>query len=394
MTFPDLIFVSLENWDEVWRRNQFLCSGLARRFPDSKILFVGMPRDLSNAVRKRDFSALGDSQTRSVRGFPNITLTRPLKVAPNTLASGRRLNERLFRTHVKRVAGRMGLSKPLLWLNPHDAVHMAGRMGECAVLYDITDDWALAPFNQNQKTLIEEQDRRLCRAADLVVVCSQALQKSRQGFSKRILLLPNGVDVAHYTDANSPQSTLNARASLSVATPADSKAPVFGYTGTLHEDRVDAALTVALARAFPAGRIELVGPDNLDTNSRALLAEQPNIQLRGPVPYARIAEVMRAFDVCIVPHRESAFTESLNPIKLWEYLACGKPIVSTNVAGFRDYPQFVHLASGAEAFITACRTALREDTSLGQARRAEAAQHSWDARIEDLLQAMEPLKVL
>jgi teichuronic acid biosynthesis glycosyltransferase TuaH len=59
------------------------------------------------------------------------------------------------------------------------------------------------------------------------------------------------------------------------------------------------------------------------------------VHLTGAVPYAEVPEYMRAFDVCITPHRMTLFTESLNPIKLWEYLAAGKPIVSTDVAGFR-----------------------------------------------------------
>jgi teichuronic acid biosynthesis glycosyltransferase TuaH len=166
MKLPDLVFVSLENWDEVWRRNQFLCSGLAQRFPQSKILFVGLPRDISNAVRRRDFSELRSGSTQTIPDYPNITVTRPLKLAPNTLKGGRRLNERMFRAHVRRTMNQVGISKPLLWLNPHDALHMAGRMNERAVIYDITDDWALASRPAWEKRLIEEQDRLLCKRAD------------------------------------------------------------------------------------------------------------------------------------------------------------------------------------------------------------------------------------
>ncbi len=376
LKFPDLIFVSLENWDEVWRRNQFVCSGLARRFPDSKFLFVGLPRDLSNAARRRDFSEVRSPTTSAVPGYPNIIVTRPLKVAPNTLRGGRRWNERLFRGHVRKVAQQLSMQRPLLWLNPHDAVHMAGRMKERAVIYDITDDWALASFSQREKQLIQAQDRQLCRRADLTIVCSQALYDSRQTLSKSLLLLPNGVDVAHYGigECVAPQSTT---------------APVLGYTGTLHDDRIDAALIVELAQAFPQGKVLLVGPDNLSDGTRATLKAQPNIEMRGAVPYAQIAEVMQQFDVCMVPHQESAFTESLNPIKLWEYLACGKPIVSTAVAGFRNYPQLVHLASGAPAFIAACHRALEEDATTCTQRRAVAAQNSWDARLDELLKTLE-----
>ena len=384
MTFPDLIFVSLENWDEVWRRNQFLCSGLARRFPESKILFVGLPCDLSNSLRRRDFSGLAGHRTWKVPGYDNITVTRPLKFAPNTLPSGRRWNERIFRNHVRREAQRLKLRNPLLWINPHDAVHLAGRLGESAVVYDITDDWTLGTISPMQKSLIVEQDRRLCRRADLVVVCSEALQKSREAQCKRLLLLPNGVDVEHYRDVASDGGEM---AAWLPSLPA----PVFGYTGTLHDDRTDPKLIVALARAFPEGSVLLIGPDHLSRESRELLEAQPNIHLTGPVAYAKIANAMQAFDVCIVPHKESAFTESLNPIKLWEYLAFGKPVVSTDVAGFRDFPHLVRVATKPQEFIDACRQALHENGAGLQARQAEAAQHSWSRRIDDLLEALKPI---
>jgi teichuronic acid biosynthesis glycosyltransferase TuaH len=102
------------------------------------------------------------------------------------------------------------------------------------------------------------------------------------------------------------------------------------------------------------------------------------------VAYAEIPNIMRAFDVCITPHRVTAFTESLNPIKLWEYLAAGKPIVSTDVAGFRDYPQFVRIATGAEEFVAAAEAGMREEPGLRNARRAEAERHSWVKRVDQI----------
>jgi teichuronic acid biosynthesis glycosyltransferase TuaH len=383
MSFGDVIFVSLESWDEVWRRNQFLCSGLARRFPQTKILFVGPPRDVSNAVRRRDFCDLRGEVTWKVPGLENITVTRPLKLAPDTLDGGRRWNERMFRSHVARTAREVGLKRPLLWLNPHSAVHMTGRMGERGVVYDITDDWTLTSSPDWEKRLIAQQDRRLCQKADLVVVCSESLRETRQPWSKRLLLLPNGVDVEHYLAAPTPGADSSSAASTC--------GPVFGYTGTLHDDRVDCNLVLALARAFPQGRVRLVGPDFLSPASRALLVGQPNVELVGPVPYAEIVSAMRPFNVCIVPHHESAFTQSLNPIKLWEYLACGKPIVSTNVAGFRDYPHLVEVASQAPEFIEACRRALGEGQSRTAARREVAARNSWQARLDELLATLESL---
>ena len=376
----DLIFVSLENWDEVWRRNQFLCAGLARRFPERRILFVGLPRDVSHSLRRGRLPALRGAD-EAVPGLPNITLTRPVKLLPNTLTAGRRLNEALFRAHVRGAARRLGLRSPLLWLNPHSAVHMVGRMGESAVIYDITDDWTTLTQSPALARLTAAQDEDLCRRADAVIVCSERLWEMKQPFTDNLHLIPNGVDAGHYA------RVLGGSGSLPLPAAAWTH-PVLGYTGTIHPDRVDVPLVERLARRFANGTVALVGPNLLKAEDRRRLAACPNVVLTGPVSYAQVPDYMRAFDVCITPHVVSAFTESLNPIKLWEYLAAGKPIVAADVAGFRDYPQFVKIAPDADGFALAVDAALGEDPAIGELRRAEARRNSWESRIDDVLQVI------
>ena len=373
----DLIFISMEDWDEIWRRNQFVCAELARRHPEMKILFVGLPRNLSHDLRR---GRLGSSRKPAVwkaPGLENITVTHPWKLLPNTLTLGRKINEWLMRRQVRRVAGELGIRRPLLWLNPHYAVHMAGRMGERAAVYDITDDWISLSQRKWITELTRRQDAELCRKADAVIVCSQRLFEMKQGPAKNLHLIPNGVDAAHY------RTVLDGTGPL--PEPARQwRRPVLGYTGTVHADRVDVDLLAAVARNMPQASVVLIGPNFLPAADLSRLRSYGNVHMPGPVPYRQIPEYMRAFDVCITPHRRSEFTESLNPIKLWEYLAAGKPIVSTDVAGFRDYPRLVRIANGVEQFVDAVRESLAEDRSVAEARRAEAARHSWEARVDQI----------
>ena len=133
----------------------------------------------------------------------------------------------------------------------------------------------------------------------------------------------------------------------------------------------------------------LVGPSHLSAEATEHLKRRGNVFFTGPVPYREIPSYMQGFDVCITPHRMTPFTESLNPIKLWEYLAAGKPIVSTDVAGFRDYPQHVRIARDADGFVTALQEALLEDPQNSLARRADAAKHSWHSRVEEIEAVIE-----
>ena len=563
-----LIFVSLESWDDIWRRNQFVCAELARRFPDMRILFVCPPRDVSNAVRTRRLGLLRGPNNWHPEGFDNITVTRPLKLLPSTLAVGRWINDVMTRAHIRKVmkkleerggslpqrrddttgpeihkevaevteggdgglrviglagqpagrgldgddyhndtttesyvgihkevaevteggdgglrvtglagqtagrgldgddyhndtttesyvgihkevaevteggdgglrvtglagqpAGRgynggrnskSGIQRPeegketlkadivaypkgpahdecslnrmhnvLLWLNPQDAVHMVGRMGESRVIYDITDDWTQFTHFTERKGLLARtiaEDAELCRRADSVIVCSRSLYESRQALSRDIHLIPNGVDAAHY------RCVLDEQGPLPEACR-NWPRPVFGYTGSIHADRVDVKLLEAMTAAMKGqnipGTIVLIGPVMLPAEQQRQLEGTGRVIFTGPMAYRDLPQYMRAFDVCIVPHCMTAFVESLNPIKLWEYLAAGKPIVSTDVAGFRDYPALVRMARTADEFLTQCGAAVLEGNTKSALRRAEAARHSWRSRVDEIVKVMK-----
>ena len=383
----DLIFVSMEDWDDIWRRNQFVCAGLTRRFPDTRILFVGLARDVSNQIRRGKFRGALAASTQSIDGHPQITVTRPIKLLPNSIPLFRRFNESLMRSHVRKASQSIGLQSPVLWLNPHSAVHMIGSQNESAVIYDITDDWTSLTQSQRVRELTIVQDAEMCKRADAVIVCSQRLFEMKKDKTDRLHLIPNGVDSAHYSRVQAVD--------LEIPEAARSwQHPVLGYTGTIHKDRVDLELVETIARKMTAGSIALVGPSHLTEPDAARLLATGRIHITGAVPYSQIPDYMRAFDICITPHLVTSFTESLNPIKLWEYLAGGKPIISTPVAGFRDYPQHARLATGADAFLDAMQDALKETAERSVSRREEAAAHSWDSRIADICAVIESAKAI
>lgn len=387
---PDLIFISLENWDDIWRRNQFVVAELARRYPGNKILFVGLPRDVSNAIRRASpADLLGASGP--LNQHPNVALTRPLKLLPNTLAAGRAINQRMFARHVAAAAKRLSLRSPLLWINDQSAAHLCRSLGAQRVIYDVTDDWTALAQPPAVIERIRRDDAWLCRSADAVIVCSQRLLELKRplvSHPTRLALIPNGVDAEHYRPAwerdAPPPPPLTRRWGR----------PVLGYVGTIHPERLDVPLVAAVARALAprGGSIALVGPNHLQAADRALLTAE-NIHFAGPAPYALIPRIMRAFDVCIAPHRVCAFTQSLNPIKLWEYLAVGKPIVSTRVAGFTDYPELVDLADNAEQFAAAAIAAIGEDATKPRARREEARRQSWRCRVDQIEELLVELPV-
>ncbi len=373
-----IVFVSLEPWDEIWRRNQFVCDGLLRKSVDTKILFVQPPFDNSYALRARKLNKIRQTPSIVDGGYSGrLKLFTPTKWFPNSLPIGRVLNEKHLQGQINRALRDLSWIATHLWINQHEAAHLLGEGIAAKTLYDITDDWTKFSGNQSQLELITDQDAILCKSCDYVIVCSQQLfnDKAKLVDFDRLHLIPNGVHVEHYEAV--------ADTSLPVHKIAEHWAkPVFGYTGTIHGDRVDVRLIASVAQAYPAATIAMVGPNLLDQAEQQELDRFSNIVFTGSQAYADLPDIMRAFDVCMVPHLVTPFTESLNPIKLWEYLAAGKPIVSTNVAGFRDYPKLVSVAATSDDFVSQLALASSESLELPAQRQEAARQHTWDQRIE------------
>ncbi len=379
MASRSLIFVSLEVWDDIWRRNQFFAREWASR--DWLVSFVGPARDLTYALRTGQFQrCLGGTATP--RAYPQLQASRPLKFAPDSLAIGRRLNAFLLRQHLRsRIRGHWHLGAPILWVNDHNAYSAVRSLPRQCLVYDITDDWTTFQQNEAARKRIIDADRWLCQNADAVIVCSEKLFESKKSLvpPDRLFVVPNGVDIEHYRDCSQP----NVDQQKSIANP------VFGYTGSIHDQRLDVALVEGIAKRMTTGKLRFVGPDMLEPASRDRLLRTGKVEFCGPIPYEQLPQAMRAMDVMIVPHLVTPFTESLNPLKLWEYLASGKPIISTPVAGFRDYSKLIHLASSVEEFYQSMLQALAEPPDLRSRRQAAVAGHSWGARLEQIDRILE-----
>lgn len=365
-------------------------AGYARRFPDRQVLFVALPIDVSHGVRTGHREALAQAQRPvlpvRIEGFTNLYTVRPIKWLPDSFPGGRRFNQCIARAQVRRVARQLHLQHPLLWIKPYWGAHFAGRMGECAVLYDVGDDWTTIPQSARAMRWAMREDQWLTRHADVVLVVSEDLYRKKRALRNEVFLVPNGVDASRF--AAIWHRTLPPHPITS-----GWQRPVLGYTGMLHAERLDVELTIAVARRMPQATLALVGPNLLDATQTARLTAEPGIRLTGSVPHAELPRVMTTFDVCIAPNRINAFSESQNPLKLWEYLASGLPVVATPVSGFRDYPELVYLASTPEAFVAKIHAALRETPDLSTRRQQAVSEQTWDARLDTIQQIVRRVVV-
>jgi teichuronic acid biosynthesis glycosyltransferase TuaH len=372
----DVVVASLEHWDEVWRRNQHLAAGLLRSDPGIRMLFVEPTPDPLHA-------ALSGRRPRRGRGLrpgprlPGVARDRLWLLEP-TKWLPRRVDAHLDRRVADGVIAattQLGLHDPVLWVNDPTGATLLERTGWPA-FYDITDDWLAAKRPKEEHERLVHCESYLLQSSREVVVCSPKLLRSKRAAGP-ITLIQNAVDAAAYRDG--------------VRRPDDlPPGPIAVYAGTVHTDRIDLDLCVSTATALRGrAKLVLVGPAPLSRAARRRL-EAAGVVLTGAKPFAQVPAYLRHADVLVVPHVVDDFTDSLDPIKVYEYRAARRQVVSTPVAGFREQAggNAVTVASGEEFTAAVCQ-------ALSSATLLEPVDDvpTWADRVEQLREVVHRVEV-
>lgn len=371
----DLVVLSLECWDGVWRRNQHLVAGLLHADPALRVLFVEPSSDpLFDTVSRRRPRWGSGLRVIALQGVEpgRLWAYQPTKLLP------RRLDPRTdMRTadRLRHLTSQLDFTDPLLWINDPGGAAVLERTSWPA-LYDITDDWLQADRTPAEHDRLVRDEAMLMERCAEVVVCSKGLQATKSDL-REVTLIPNAVDVADYR--------------VPRPRPADLPAgPVAVYVGTVHRDRIDLDLCIATARALgDRGWLVLVGPAPLDPSDHERLAAAGVVML-GAKDRSEVPGYLQHADVLVVPHVVTPFTESLDPIKLYEYRAVGRPVVSTPVAGFRDSRDPHVTIAHAAAFPEVVGDALPASTVFPAG--ADVPVDSWSARVEQMRLVIERVR--
>ncbi len=283
----------------------------------------------------------------------------------------RRLNSLSVRYAVTSLCMRLGVSDPIVLTTVPNGVDGAGLMGSHTLVYYCVDDFTNWPGVDAVAAATLEDD--LLTRADLVLATSDHLVHTRRCRRGATELLPHGVDLEHLGRASDPDTP-----SLEGVRKGR---PVLGYLGLL-DARLDVELVTSVARRRPDWDFVFVGPHDATPDARLSL---PNVRRFGAVPYARLPEALASFDVALLPYVRSELTRSINPLKLREYLASGKPVVATSLPEVSRFAPEVLLADTTDAFIAAVESALNGPRDRREARAAMLAEDSWDARARTLL---------
>ena len=375
-----IVCLSTSPWYPIPTRKQQVMS----RLPDSEILYFDPPVSLLAPLKDPAAKAqLKAYKNPPVQPQPNITVYALPPVLPffNKYRFINRLNQRRQARFIRRCCERHGFETPILWCYSPTAADTAPHLKKSALIYDCVDRHSAYGGLMNPH-VVDAMEMDLARQATQVFATTDSLTRRLRTASPGAVCIPNGANYERFSQAAVPQPV--------PADIADIPDPIFGFVGAL-QSCIAWDLVVSAAQARPQWQFVFIGSEKPGVDLQALKA-LPNVHFPGMKPNEELPAYLCRFDVCLNLFASGNLSKEVSPLKFYEYLATGKPIVSTpqpdQVLEFRE---LIHIGGEPDSFLAACEAALQDTDPVRQAARMEAGRAcSWDARVAqicDVLQA-------
>jgi glycosyltransferase involved in cell wall biosynthesis len=374
------ISFSPQHWMPAWLNRHHIMSRVAEHYP---VLFVSQRARPKDLVANLFLHHLPKPGLRPIA--PNLLELVPTRFVPRLETPS--LDAPLRALHIALVrhsARLLGRGRPVLYLWHPRFAPMAGQFGESLVVFHCYDDYGgHLGLSQAERRRIALAQARLARRADLVFASGEAIRELLPS-DVAVHVIANGVDFASHERVRAEGSPV----------PDEFRnipRPILAHVGRINA-KIDFPLLRAIARRRRDWSIVLVGPhegllqpaEMADYNA---MATEPNVHCVGFVPPDQLARYIQAMDVGLMAYRLSGWVIKGFPLKLFEYLAGGKPLVAPELEELRRYPQWVTFARTPDEWIAAIEHWLKNDSAeLAQQRIALARQNSWDARCERILE--------
>ncbi|MEM8711127.1 MAG: glycosyltransferase, partial [Planctomycetota bacterium] len=292
----------------------------------------------------------------------------------------------LLPRQVTHAARSLGIKNPLIWVACPPGIRAVHQMPHVGLVYQRTDRFEC--YEGVDSALIESFDDDLKRSADLVLYCSRHLHGAESGEGHASAFIDHGVDFDSFVQAGEDPDAREAAAPAVVRDAlAGIEGPRAGFVGDIDSAVFDSDLLLAVAKRLPHVQFVLVGGCTLP---EGWADGTPNVHLTGRVPYEEVAATMAAMDVLLMPWHRSEWIEACNPIKLKEYLATGRPVVTTDFPELRHYEGLLAIANEPDRFAEAVQLAIdAPDPAVLAAGRARIADATWTSRAEMALSELE-----
>ena len=378
---PIICFAGCDWWYH--NRGLFCPQVMTRLAKHYKVLFINS-LGMRIPSLKKDKNAIKKTirKLRSILRFLRKVQKRMYVLSPISLPLGnhigRKLNTYLVFMQAKLASFFLGFKKPVFYIGCPPALEVIKKFGQRRLMiYERTDLFEEMPGAN--KSYIESLNEQLTRSADLVLYVNRALWEQGLDKNKNSLLIGHGVDYDLFANMNNSKYVPEDIAGI--------PKPIIGFFGDISDKTSDMSLLEFIATNLPNMSLVLVGPVSTDVSK---LRKYDNVHFLGQKPYEQIPLYGREFDVAIMPWNKNKWIEFCNPIKIKEYLALGKPVVSTYYPEVEPYYDVVYIADCYDTFIDCIHKAIHEQDQIKAEKGRKLVQNeTWESKVEQIKAAIE-----
>lgn len=305
---------------------------------------------------------------------PNLSILIPMVWFPNRFTKNQRLRNlhqrmvsRQIRTALLKL--RLSLTKKICWLDYPEQISCIGLADEDYVVYECLDAFRYDIKDGSFRPLVEKEELSLLQRADLVFTSSQALYEEKKRLHPNVYYTPNGVNFELFFEKKDFPRCLPAEF-------LDIKRPIIGFTGNITYF-LDFSLLEFIAASRRNWSLVFIGPIDEKSKTKSL-GKYPNVYFLGRRKHEELPIYIKGFDIAILPIKINRYLERCNPLTLYEYLAAGTVVVSTNVPEVRKFQDTVFIARSDEEFVSLIEYGLKVDNGERIKCGIEIARkHSW-----------------
>jgi glycosyltransferase involved in cell wall biosynthesis len=371
-----ILYISLLDWYFTKQRPQHIAELLSKKYD---ITYLCTTSWISKFNRKHDDD---DIVSSNIRINENLNIRRVKYLPLERLYIISRINEIISVALVRFFC--ITFKPDIIWVTHPQQSKLIPRDYKGKLVYDCMDNYTEFLIDVSKKEKIMKLEKTLCIQADIILTSSNGLYEKISAYthSAKIEIVKNATNFDVFYQYFISTSIKSKPKEIS-----DSKKTI-GYFGGI-SSWFDVDLILVLANDFRDCDIVIIGP----VNNRTLLSRVKNVdnvKLLGPKVYSDLPRYLYYFDVCIMPFIVNDLIKDVNPVKVYEYLSMGKPVVAPNYDEIREFEELIYLADGHKDFSKKVQQALNEDNTYKKSNRIEFARsNTWKNRVDQIYNKLE-----